>query len=559
MSRLFALVAMLAVTACSTGPRKVGGQPSWRSASDDAGDDRDSTTAARPPTAAPTTLVLRPRGPGVAAYNDPPRTAAPLSPLGDAIAAEITALAPKAAVPLADGRLYNAAADLAAIIEPEGVLPYPLIEFALQHHGIIEPSPNMLVVWGPIDEPRMIVEHLRPRLAELLIAEPQARFGIGAVDRGGRAAIVVMLQASFVETQPIPRTLATGARAPLVGKVATGFSEPEAYLTGSDGAVRHLALAVGADGSFRGEVTCAAPGRQQLELAASDHTGSTVLANVPMWCGQAAPVELAATIDAEDAAPVTSVAAAEARLLALLNRDRAAAGLPALVSDPAVAAVARAHSQDMHDHDFVGHISPTTGSAADRAEVAGIKTGVVLENIARAYGPAEAQAGLMNSPGHRANVLSTAATHVGIGVVLGDEVAGRRELFLTQMFIRVPPVLDPVAAREIVRAKLVTDDPKLSGDAALDAIAADFAAELARGVPRAQAKVEVSRRLDAQAARFRQAASVVTAVTELDAVVARDLLGDRWADRVGVGLAQGPHPELGPGAYWLVLVLARAR
>ena len=110
-----------------------------------------------------------------------------------------------------------------------------------------------------------------------------------------------------------------------------------------------------------------------------------------------------------------------------------------------------------------------------------------------------------------------------------------------------------------MRAKLVTDDPKLSGDAALDAIAADFAAELARGVPRAQAKVEVSRRLDAHAARFRQAASVVTAVTELDAVVARDLLGDRWADRVGVGLAQGPHPELGPGAYWLVLVLARAR
>ncbi|MBE7448064.1 MAG: CAP domain-containing protein [Kofleriaceae bacterium] len=85
-----------------------------------------------------------------------------------------------------------------------------------------------------------------------------------------------------------------------------------------------------------------------------------------------------------------------------------------------MAEVARAHSREMRVTGVVGHVSALTGSAADRVKVAGIRTGLVLENIARAYGIAEAQAGLMNSPGHRANLLSRAATHVGIGIELGD-------------------------------------------------------------------------------------------------------------------------------------------
>ena len=253
-----------------------------------------------------------------------------------------------------------------------------------------------------------------------------------------------MLQVSYVDTQPIPRALAPGGRAALAGTIAPGFVEPEAFVTGADGAVRRLPLAVASDGSFAGEVRCPDhAGRHQVELAASDRTGSTVLANFPLWCGQTPPSELSATVDPDDARPVTSADDAETRLVALLNRDRAAAGLPALAIDPAVATVARAHSLDMRDHGFVGHISPTTGSASDRALAAGIRSGVILENIARAYGAAEAQAGLMNSPGHRANALSASATHVGIGVVLGDEVAGRRELYVTQMFIRVPRAVSP--------------------------------------------------------------------------------------------------------------------
>lgn len=132
-------------------------------------------------------------------------------------------------------------------------------------------------------------------------------------------------------------------------------------------------------------------------------------------------------------------AQAEQHLLASINRDRAAAGLPILLWDDAVAAVARRYSEEMRRTRVIAHISPTSGAATDRVRAASITTRVVLENVARAWGLDEAHRSLMNSPGHRANIMSTMATHIGIGVALGDASSGRRELFITQVFTRVAP------------------------------------------------------------------------------------------------------------------------
>jgi len=554
------VAALALIAACSSGTTRVGGQPSWRQGhgGDDALDEPPSST--RSVTVAPVVQVkLVPSAVAAAAYNDRPRALAPSSPVGDAIAREILALAPAVATPVADGRMYRAAADLAKVVPSQGVLPYPVVEFAMQHHGIIEPSPNMLVVWGPLDQPELLVENLRPRLAELLHGEPLRRFGVGTAQRGDRGAVIVMLQSSYVDTEPFPRALAAGGAAKLIGRVLAGFAEPEAFVTRDDGVVERLPLALGANGAIAGDFACGAHrGRQQVEIAAEDHTGSTVLANFPVWCGEPPPDQVSAEVDPDDARPVTSAADAEARMLVLLNRDRAVANLPALEPDPAVAAVARAHSADMRDHDFVGHVSPTTGSASDRVDAAGIKTGVILENIARAYGVAEAQAGLMNSPGHRANALSTAATRVGIGITLGAEVAGRRELFVTQVFTRVPPPIDRVAGQRTLVERLVANRA-IRADVALDRVADRYAASLAAGLDRKQASTQASADLETIGSGYRQAASVVTAVTDLDAVDADAIYGGMAANRLGVGFAQGPHPELGPGTYWIVVIMATAR
>ena len=554
-----ALSMIVGAAACSGGPQKVGGQPSWRAnkGGDDAGD--GAPKPQRPLSTDPIELIPETRG--AAAYNDPPRTVAPSSPLGDAIIAEIAALANAASrpVPPADGRLFAAAGEIATVVPAEGVVPYPLVEFALQHHGIIEPSPHLLVVWGPIDSPALLVEQLRPRLAEALAGDPIGRIGVGAARRPDGDVVVVALQATFLETQPIPRRIDGATVVPISGKVLGQYRDPEVFVTRDNGTVERLALRVGQGGAIAADLTCnGRRGRQQVEFTASDSSGSTVLANFPVWCDEAPPERIAASIPRADVTPVTTAADAEARMLELVNIDRADAGLPPLLPDPRVADVARAHSREMRITGVVGHVSATTGSAADRIKAGGIRTGLVLENIARAYGIGEAEAGLMNSPGHRANLLSSAATHVGIGIELGEEVADRRELFVTQVFIRIPPQVDVDTARGRVREQLRAARSFRDHDG-LDRIAQTYAAGLARGEPNAEAARRASRELDSVSQHFSRVASMVTALADVESVDAEAFLSGATFTHLGIGVAQGDHPDLGPGALHVVVLLGYAR
>jgi len=206
----------------------------------------------------------------------------------------------------------------------------------------------------------------------------------------------------------------------------------------------------------------------------------------------------------------------------------------------------------------VGHVSATTGSAADRVKVAGIRTDLVLENIARAYGIGEAEAGLMNSPGHRANLLSSSATHVGIGIELGEQVADRRELFVTQVFIRVPPPVELGVARTRIRDQLRAARSFRDSEA-LDRIAQAYAANLAVGMPTADAARQASRELDTLGRQFVRVASLVTALADVEGVDGQAFFGGASFTHLGLGVAQGDHPELGPGAIHVVVLLGVGR
>lgn len=118
-----------------------------------------------------------------------------------------------------------------------------------------------------------------------------------------------------------------------------------------------------------------------------------------------------------------------------LNRDRAAQGLPPLEYDERLAEIGRYHSADMRDHRFFAHESPTSGSLADRLDAAGYLALAARENLAEAPDVETGQDGLLESPGHYANIMASDITHVGIGIVRGG-VHQADNLTITQVFAR---------------------------------------------------------------------------------------------------------------------------
>ena len=106
----------------------------------------------------------------------------------------------------------------------------------------------------------------------------------------------------------------------------------------------------------------------------------------------------------------------QAQVVRLVNQERAAAGLGSLASDSQLTAVAQRKAEDMAKNGYFSHTSPTYGSAFDMLKAAGISYRTAGENIAKGQKTAETvMNGWMNSSGHRANILSSGYTRIGVG------------------------------------------------------------------------------------------------------------------------------------------------
>jgi uncharacterized protein YkwD len=109
----------------------------------------------------------------------------------------------------------------------------------------------------------------------------------------------------------------------------------------------------------------------------------------------------------------------ERRMLVLLNQERARVGAPALTIDPTIIPVAREHSEDMWKRSYFAHENPDGESPFDRMTRGGVDFRAAGENLALARTVERAHIGLMNSPGHRRNILDPSFTRIGIGVIDG--------------------------------------------------------------------------------------------------------------------------------------------
>jgi uncharacterized protein YkwD len=109
----------------------------------------------------------------------------------------------------------------------------------------------------------------------------------------------------------------------------------------------------------------------------------------------------------------------EMQMLQMVNEERAKAGLKPLRADPELTRVARNHSRDMFERGYFAHENPDGQDPFDRMRAANVQFRNAGENLALAQTLEIAHTNLMNSPGHRANILNPAFGRLGIGILDG--------------------------------------------------------------------------------------------------------------------------------------------
>lgn len=244
----------------------------------------------------------------------------------------------------------------------------------------------------------------------------------------------------------------------------------------------------------------------------------------------------------------------EKTMAGLVNADRKAAGLPALEWDWELANVARAHSLDMATHGFFSHRSPTTGQAADRIFKAGLGASATAENLAKDFDVVAAQTHLMQSPGHRKNILATEYDCIGVGVV---ELGGY--LWFTQNFRKALHVADIRKETQALfdrmnRVRRAAGVPDLVPSRALMEIARDVAhaqnekQKLLGDLPAAIVKK--------RGTLYRSFWAFTGLDVKTDSALKMSQLKQANINKVGFGLVQNRSKKKGLGMFWMCVLLA---
>lgn len=146
---------------------------------------------------------------------------------------------------------------------------------------------------------------------------------------------------------------------------------------------------------------------------ASTTAGSTCTKNVSVWTDKIPENSGNANEDATGSVVSGSMTS---QVVTLVNKERASNGLQSLASDSQLAKLAQMKAEDMAKNGYFSHTSPTYGSAFDMMKTYGVSYKTAGENIAKGQKTAQSvMNGWMNSSGHRANILKSDYTKIGVG------------------------------------------------------------------------------------------------------------------------------------------------
>ena len=138
--------------------------------------------------------------------------------------------------------------------------------------------------------------------------------------------------------------------------------------------------------------------------------------------------ETAPQTQVEEAKDLTAM---EEEMISMVNSAREKNGLAPYKIDGELTNVARIKADDMVENNYFSHYSPTYGSPFQMMDHYGIEYLAAGENLAGNQSVESAHNTLMNSSGHRKNILSKEFTHIGVGIKESDKYG----YVFVQMFI----------------------------------------------------------------------------------------------------------------------------
>lgn len=162
-----------------------------------------------------------------------------------------------------------------------------------------------------------------------------------------------------------------------------------------------------------------------------------------------------APLKATTKVPQKSSTLTAAGVIADTNAQRADnGGLPVLSESKTLDAIAAVRLDDMFENQYFAHVSPTGESAETVASSVGYNHLALGENLAEGMfaGDAGVVGAWMNSPGHRANILDTHYTEIGVAVREGT-FEGQQAWIAVQVFGK-PTSACPAAPDDNLKAAI---------------------------------------------------------------------------------------------------------
>jgi uncharacterized protein YkwD len=454
-----------------------------------------------------------------------------------------------------DGRLCSAADTLLGWEDKEQP-GETVLRFVASYFGLLT-IPRVTITTLATEDPKNIAAPLLEPISSFATTAVQPRYGV-ASQRVHKdvTKVVLLLLDQTMDLDPVPRRLEANSQAPLNGRLVGTYVNPKIIISNPAGQLETPSVPPGQ--AFHAELRCADhPGRIQVQIEAEDKGSERAVANFGVACAMDQPTSVA--IAAPAPGKPVDIASEEKKLFELVNGERTAAGLSPVAWDDSVARVARDIAETQRDRSQKG--STKEIDVVERLKQADVSSPLVLQNPARARSAEDAHARFAASSAHRANYMNPSITHAGIGIASTTDASGP-SLIVTELFVREPPPVDPKAVRDQLRSAIARrrSDARaspLASDKALEDVAQRTATALAESsgnLPKAREDEIISPLRKS----FRTVNVIGGAKNDpLDFAEEPGIVAS--AKLLGIGVAQGAHPQLGKNATYVVVLTGTKR